>query len=220
MSNVTLKSSCPHCLRDNALLLGITEYKQTQYQHRYAVVFACGSCERLTISEFFDVSGRGYGPLYKAKSSGTVSNIPNDEYLLKASYPKPVTHSAPEHTPSKCASFFFEAQDNLSRQRYETSIMLCRKVLDIATKLLGVAENISTDNLSKRVFLLKEQGKITQEMAEWAKIIRLDGNMSAHTDEEFTEQEAKEVAHFTETFLLYSFTLPGMVEHWKVNIEG
>ncbi|OKO99360.1 hypothetical protein Xedl_03727 [Xenorhabdus eapokensis] len=83
--------------------------------------------------------------------------------------------------------------------------------LDISTKFLGVAEGIDVDNLSKRVFKLQESGKITTEMAQWAKIIRLDGNASIHSDEEFTESEARELLNFVETFLLYSFTLPEMV---------
>lgn len=215
MSSVTLKSSCPHCLRENALLLAISEYQQTIIKHKYSVAFVCRSCEHLTVAEVYDKSGFGFGPIDRAQNYCCVINIPDENYKLLDSYPKPSAYSAPENTPEKCAMFFLEAQDNLSRQRYETSVMLCRKVLDIATKTLGVSEGISIDNLSKRVSSLRDKNKITQEMAEWAKIIRLDGNTSVHSDEEFSEQEAREVAHFTETFLLYSFTLPGMVDSWK-----
>ncbi|EEH4116124.1 DUF4145 domain-containing protein [Salmonella enterica subsp. enterica] len=91
--------------------------------------------------------------------------------------------------------------------------MLCRKVLDIATSYIEPEEN--TTSLAKRLSLLKEQVKITPEMADWAKIIHLDGNASAHSDENFTEQEAREIISFTETFLLYAFTLPGMVKQWQ-----
>ncbi|WP_128575638.1 hypothetical protein [Photorhabdus temperata] len=48
-------------------------------------------------------------------------------------------------------------------------------------------------------------------MAQWASIIRLDGNTSVHSDEEFDESEARELLDFVETFLLYAFTLPTMV---------
>ncbi|EIZ2335040.1 DUF4145 domain-containing protein [Salmonella enterica] len=90
--------------------------------------------------------------------------------------------------------------------------MLCRKVMDIATSYIESGEN--STSLAKRLYLLKEQSRITPEMADWAKIIRLDGNVSAHSDENFTEQEAREIISFTETFLLYAFTLPGMVKQW------
>lgn len=179
-------------------------------EHHYSLVFKCMSCEGLTIAEVEDLSKSGKKPESRVGSCV----IPDDGlYRLCKFYPKPEIISAPEYTPDTCARFFIEAKDNLSRQRYETAVMLCRKVLDIATSHLEPDEN--TTSLAKRLSLLKEQSRITPEMADWAKIIRLDGNTSAHSDENFTEQEAREIISFTETFLLYAFTLPGMVKQWQ-----
>ncbi|HCL5313070.1 TPA: DUF4145 domain-containing protein, partial [Salmonella enterica] len=165
-----------------------------------------------TVAEVEDLTKSGKKP--ESRKGECV--IPDDEiYRLCRLYPKPVTPCAPEHTPDTCARFFIEAKDNLIRQRYETATMLCRKVLDIATKHLGLNGNVSTDNLARRISLLREQSIITPEMAEWARIIRLDGNASTHSDEVVTEQEAREIISFTETFLLYAFTLPGMVKQWQ-----
>lgn len=180
-------------------------------KHHYSLVFKCGSCEKLTIAEVEDLSKSGKKPGHRTG----MCIIPDDEdYRLCSLYPKPAIISAPEHTPDTCARCFIEAKDNLSRQRYSTSVMLCRKVLDIATRHLVLNSNVSTDNLARRISLLKEQSMITPEMAEWAGIIRLDGNASAHSGEDFTEQESREIISFTETFLLYAFTLPGMVKQW------
>nr|WP_275348127.1 DUF4145 domain-containing protein [Xenorhabdus bovienii] len=63
-------------------------------------------------------------------------------------------------------------------------------------------------------------GTLTSDMAEWAHIIRLDGNESVHTDEEFTEQKAKSILDFAEMFLMYAFTLPGMVKARRAQEEG
>lgn len=207
-----LKSSCPHCLLERAFLFGIQEYPKTA-DHHYTVIFKCRSCEKLTIAEFEDISRCNQGPIRSAARKGKIYNIPDERYHLLDLYPKPVTPYAPEHTPDACAKFFIEAKDNLARRRHETAVMLCRKVLDIATSHLEPDEN--TTSLAKRLYLLKEQSRITPEMADWAKIIRLDGNTSAHSDENFTEQEAREIISFTETFLLYAFTLPGMVKQWQ-----
>lgn len=178
-------------------------------EHHYSLVFKCRSCEGLTIAEVEDLSKSGKKP----ESRVGACVIPDDGlYGLCSLYPKPAIINAPEHTPDTCARFFIEAKDNLSRQRYETAVMLCRKVLDIATSYIEPGENAT--GLAKRLYLLKEQSRITPEMADWAKIIRLDGNTSAHSDENFTEQEAREIISFTETFLLYAFTLPGMVKQW------
>ncbi|HGA5700414.1 TPA: DUF4145 domain-containing protein [Salmonella enterica subsp. enterica serovar Birkenhead] len=208
-----LMSSCPHCLREKAFLFGVQEYSKSQERH-YTVIFKCRSCEKLTIAEFEDTSRSNQGPIRSARRNEKIYNLPNERYHLLDLYPKPVTPCAPEHTPDTCARFFIEAKDNLTRQRYETATMLCRKVLDIATKHLGLNGNVSTDNLARRISLLREQSIITSDMAEWAKIIRLDGNASIHSDEVVTEQEAREIISFTETFLLYAFTLPGMVKQW------
>lgn len=179
-------------------------------EHHYSLVFKCRSCEGLTIAEVEDLSKSGKKP--ESRTGECV--IPDDGlYRLCSLYPRPETPYAPEHTPDACAKFFIEAKDNLTRQRYETAVMLCRKALDIATSYIEPEEN--TTSLAKRLSLLKEQVKITPEMADWAKIIRLDGNASAHSDENFTEQEAREIISFTETFLLYAFTLPGMVKQWQ-----
>ncbi|KFD19677.1 hypothetical protein GTPT_1608 [Tatumella ptyseos ATCC 33301] len=59
--------------------------------------------------------------------------------------------------------------------------------------------------------MLHAQGKITEQMREWAHIVRFDANGAVHSDEEFTQQEAEEMIGFTEVFLIYSFTLPEMV---------
>ncbi|EAU9425325.1 DUF4145 domain-containing protein [Salmonella enterica] len=207
---ITLSSSCPHCLRERAFMYCVHSIKKRE-KHHYSLVFKCRSCEKLTIAEVEDLSRSGKNP---GERHGECL-IPDDgDYSLCSLYPKPAIISSPEYTPNTCARCFIEAKDNLSRQRYPTSVMLCRKVLDIATKHLVLNSNVSTDNLARRISLLKEQSMITAEMAEWARIIRLDGNASAHSDENFTEQETREIISFTETFLLYAFTLPGMVKQW------
>ncbi|HCM1919312.1 TPA: DUF4145 domain-containing protein [Salmonella enterica subsp. salamae serovar 28:r:e,n,z15] len=205
---ITLSSSCPHCLRERAFMYCIHNVKKRE-EHHYSLVFKCRSCEKLTIAEVEDLSKSGKTP----ESRAGECVIPDDgPYRLCSLYPEPAIISAPEYTPGTCARFFIEARDNLVRQRYETAVMLCRKVMDIATSYIESGEN--STSLAKRLYLLKEQSRITPEMADWAKIIRLDGNVSAHSDENFTEQEAREIISFTETFLLYAFTLPGMVKQW------
>jgi hypothetical protein len=48
-------------------------------------------------------------------------------------------------------------------------------------------------------------------MREWAHQIRELGNDAAHDEDPFTEHEAQTLQAFTELFLTYSFTLPGMI---------
>ena len=86
--------------------------------------------------------------------------------------------------------------------------MNCRKVIDIATKNLHLKDE---DKLVRRISALRETGLITQEMADWAHIVRIDTNGAVHSDEEFSKEEVDQLLKFTEVFLTYSFTLPAMV---------
>lgn len=110
--------------------------------------------------------------------------------------------------PPRAAKFFIEAKEDFSRGRYETSAMNCRKVIDIATKNLHLKDE---DKLVRRISALRETGLITQEMADWAHIVRIDTNGAVHSDEEFSKEEVDQLLKFTEVFLTYSFTLPAMV---------
>lgn len=48
-------------------------------------------------------------------------------------------------------------------------------------------------------------------MQEWAHAIRLDGNEAAHEEEPFDKETCEALKSFTELFLMYAFTLPGML---------
>jgi len=92
--------------------------------------------------------------------------------------------------------------------------MICRKTIDIATKnLLG--DESKNEKLVKRISLLHGKGLITEQMKDWAHIVRIDSNGAVHSDEEFTKEEAEEMIGFTEVFLIYAFSLPAMVASRK-----
>ncbi|WP_446469354.1 DUF4145 domain-containing protein [Xenorhabdus stockiae] len=216
MAMVSLQDvMCPHCLRENPTLECVSEFILSKKQ-LLGMTFLCRSCNGVTVTEIDpdENTVRAGGYLNRSHDFNldiTFSPKHNDYGCVKEIYPTPNIPLAPDHVPPNIASVYSEAEDNFTRGRFSTSVMLARKTLDISTKFLGVAEGIAVDNLSKRVFKLQESGKITIEMAQWAKIIRLDGNVSIHSDEEFTESEVREILNFVETFLLYSFTLPEMV---------
>lgn len=207
--------TCPHCLRENTALECMSEFMLSRKQ-LLAMVFLCRSCNGVVVAEVSpdENTVRGGGYLERAHNFNMdIHFSPNDDTygVVVDVYPQENIPLAPAHVPENIADAFLEAKDNLARARHSTSVMLSRKALDLATKHLGVAEGISINDLSKRVFQLRESGKITPEMAQWAKIIRIDGNSSVHSDEVFSEADATEIINFIETFLLYAFTLPNMV---------
>lgn len=87
--------------------------------------------------------------------------------------------------------------------------MMMRKAVDLALKEIApAAENLP---LAKRIDKAVEAGLLTKDLAQWAHEIRIFGNEAVHDPVEVSEQEATEIKDFTELFLLYVFTLPGML---------
>lgn len=209
MGLLSLNITCPHCLRENAVIEGFAE-KKIGDSYAYHSAFTCRSCNKGIIASILDSNRIGVGPYQKARSSETNIIIPGEYYRLLNVYPEMKNHTAPDSSPDRAAKFFIEAKDNFQRGRFETAVMLCRKVLDISTReILG--DDAKKEQLSQRISMLFAKGKITEQMKDWAHIVRMDSNGAIHSDEEFTEEEAFQLINFTEVFMLYAFTLPAMV---------
>ncbi|HHN8583776.1 DUF4145 domain-containing protein [Providencia rettgeri] len=214
MGMLSFDVTCPHCLRENAVLQAFGENRKSGDERCYDVAFTCRSCSGSGIAVVH--SNDSYAPLHTTSQS--TSNVvlsldaaKNRKFAISEIIPEIKSHEAPENTPERAAKFFIESKDDFQRGRYETSVMNCRKVIDISTKYL-MGESVRDINLNKRINTLFEQGKITEQMNSWAHIVRIDGNGAAHSDEEISKEEAEQILGFTEVFLMYSFTLPAMIE--------
>ncbi len=95
--------------------------------------------------------------------------------------------------------------------------MMSRKVLEIAVKTLNPS---GSGKLYKRIEQLYDLGKITDDLKDWAHIIRDDGNEAAHEEEPVSPEFADELFFFVKLFLMYTFTMPGMVQEKKGANEG
>lgn len=217
MGMLSFDKTCPHCLKDNAVLVGFGENKRDD-SCIYDVAFCCCSCNKAGIA-VIQATPAG-GPLDTAHNSYENIVIPsnNNWFEFIEMHPKPIVNSAPGETPERAAKFFIESKDDFQRGRYETCVMNCRKVIDIATKVL-MGDEAKEEKLSKRITVLASKGKITEDMKNWAHIVRIDSNGAVHSDEEFTKEEAEQILGFTEVFLMYSFTLPAMIERRRAASE-
>ncbi len=211
MGMLSFDVTCPFCLRENAVLQAFSERLRDSNLLIADVAFKCRSCQKVGVV-VVDISYYRIAPL-KNSQQGHDIIIPSNsnEYEILEVIPEIRSSSAPENTPERAAKFLIESKDDFQRGRYETSVMNCRKVIDISTKYL-MGETVKDINLNKRINTLFEQGKITEQMNSWAHIVRMDGNGAAHSDEEISEEEAEQILGFTEVFLMYSFTLPAMIE--------
>ncbi|MCK6905282.1 DUF4145 domain-containing protein [Enterobacter roggenkampii] len=206
---------CPHCKKENAVLEAFGEHHR-HATYFYDVAFFCRSCAQAGIAVVMSPR-MDLGPYKQSKQYSEVDLvIPRSEnpYELMAVYPEPAVHVAPESTPKRAADSFIESKDNLQRGKYDTSVMLCRKTIDIATRTL-LGEDSKDEKLVQRISMLHAKGLITEQMKNWAHIVRFDSNGAVHSDEEFSKEEAEELIGFTEVFLIYAFQLPAMVSSRK-----
>lgn len=217
-----LTTTCPHCAAQNSAFTSVAQVlvrRDPNGRSLWNVFFACNGCFGGLVASIWSSGWNG--------PEGLPDNvvIPGESrdgsghttrFGIHKLYPSPPSHSAPSHVPDRIAAAYIEASENLHRQKFETSQMLCRKALDLATKRL-LPESQKT--LYKRIEELKESGKITPEMAAWAHVVRDDGNGSVHDEDEATKEGAAELLAFTETFLMYAFTLPGMIQARRNDVE-
>ncbi|MCK6894623.1 MULTISPECIES: DUF4145 domain-containing protein [Enterobacter] len=206
MAMMSIDIDCPHCLKERAVMRFINQAYLKQ--RCYSLVFQCNSCFKLLVAEVETDIQNTPNDYAESQFYPVIINN-NPRFKVLSTYPSKKIISAPEATPDRAAKFFIEAKDDFARGRYETSAMNCRKVIDIATKTLHLKEE---DKLVRRISALRDTGLITQEMADWAHIVRIDTNGAVHSDEEFTADEVDQLLKFTEVFLTYSFTLPAMVK--------
>lgn len=212
-------SPCPHCLGENIafnLEAAVQKTPITSNNPRAAgpllltTFWICqkcfgGVCAEATIERL------GTGTFISSISSMSSSNCSNLDYkvLVKKWYPQPQPLEAPRLVPAPVTKAFIQGLSNLKQMMYEPSLMMMRKAVDLALKEIApAAENLP---LAKRIDKAVEAGLLTKDLAQWAHEIRIFGNEAVHDPVEVSEQEAAEIKDFTELFLMYVFTLPGML---------
>ncbi len=173
------------------------------HSKRYLVPFRCNGCGG---GLFIEVK-YNWGPT-PHNLLGMFDSDPQSYEILRA-YPEPVKLEAPEYVPNNVSSFYLQAQIALRHGSFDASSMMSRKALEVAVKTIDPG---GKGNLYQRIEKLREDGLITDSLKDWAHVIREDGNKAAHEIEPVTEDHAQELIDFCELFLMYTFTMPKMIE--------
>ena len=124
-------------------------------------------------------------------------------------WPEPEVSKAPDSIPDNVASFFLQGEESQRSKHLYAAGAMYRKALDTAT--LNIDPSLKGKNLYQRIEALADQFAITPAMRDWAHGIRTLGNDAVHEEEPFTEDQAKDLQIFTQLFLTYVYTLPGML---------
>lgn len=205
-----ISATCPHCYKENVSFKSICEHKNVNNKENFTVFFICCHCEKGLVAEI------------KASTTPTPHKYEADLatykfHKIEDLYPKPQLPEAPQYIPDNIKNFYLQAITSLRHQNYDASAMTSRKVLEVATKCINPE---FSGKLFQRIENLANSGRITPSMRDWAHNIRLDGNEAAHDEKPITPEAAKELLSFVEMFLMYSFTLPGMLEARKIKKDN
>jgi Domain of unknown function (DUF4145) len=190
---------CPHneCLTERAGFTGLHYAVIRTGEPDYIVFMQCGVCGNGVIARYFGVNFPHW-----------FSNQYNKPAELMEIWPKRDPIEAPQYLPSNVTSYYLQGLDSLKRKNFDAAGTMFRKTLDTGLKHI---DHEGKGTLEKRIDNLPAATGITPAMKEWAHHIRRLGNDAAHENDPFEDQEARDLHSFTELFLTYAFTLPGML---------
>lgn len=207
-----ITGTCPHCLSENMTFNVLTQHQHPGDPTRFTVLSVCRKCQ-LGISTLVDMLAGNAQPFHYP---GDITSK-QDWYRVIGTTPEPKTIDAPKYLPGNIHRFFLQAASNLHRQDWDAAGMMCRKVLEVSAK--NLAPESKGKSLYNRIEDLAATHQITPAMKDWAHAIRLDGNEAAHEEEPMTEADAKQLFSFTEVFLMYAYTMPGMLAERRREAE-
>lgn len=173
----------------------------------FLTAFRCGGCHRGYFAHIFKTDHKSADP---CSYSGDIDHT--NKFVIDDEYPVYQGLEMPEYLPENILNFYKQAAETHRSGLPDASAMMSRKVLEVSTKKLNPE---GSGSLFKRIEQLHDQGVITSDIKNWAHIIRDNGNNAAHEETPVTAQDALELLSFVEMFLMYTFTMPQMVNNKK-----
>ncbi len=137
-----------------------------------------------------------------------------DKFIVIDTYPKREPVLAPENTPDLVGCFYREAVTDFRAGAKNSAVLMCGKVLETVCRELSPD---FTGDLYHRIEHLADAHILPAAMKEWAHELRLVRNQAAHSLETVNPLDAKDMMSFTELFLIYIYTLPGMLAERRQN---
>lgn len=199
----TLTRNCPHCHSNGMTFSTFGEYDvpNDSGNRHFLTALRCGGCHG---GYFVKVQVTGQSPCQHNGDIDAKASI-----RIMKEYPQAKDIDTPDYLPENINNFFLQAAKSLRLGNLDAAAMMSRKVLEVSVKTL---DKDSEGNLYQRIEKLHVAGIITEDLKDWAHIIRDDGNVAAHEEEPVSPGFAEELLSFTEMFLMYTFTMPGMVK--------
>ncbi|QQV78096.1 DUF4145 domain-containing protein [Sphingomonas aliaeris] len=170
------------------------------------VIAICGVCDFPSLYRCFDFK---YSSLGVGKDlTKFETDFPGDRFAIADIWPSTGGDTPPD-LPDNVAKFFEQGTNNERAEHWDAAGAMFRKALDVGTKIID--PSFSNKNLSQRINLLRESGRLTSDLAAWAHEVRIDGNESVHGNDPETREDVVAIHQFCRAVLLYTFSMPALV---------
>ncbi len=202
--------NCPHdgCRLEKAAY--VVRYVNRPAPGVFECFSVCPGCHRAVIAVLTSDTDPDF---VNHNGNALRAHLSVEKYIV---FPVVSSVDTPEHVPLELHRFYEQAFDSLQRGNWDAAGMMFRRTLEAAVKELHPD---GKGNLYTRIENLPDEIGVTNAMKEWAHQVRDIGNEAAHEEPE-TEADAKVIYNFTNMFLRYAFTMPGMMEARKAEEEG
>lgn len=187
MTQQIIKLDCPHCQTKQVAFTFIYSHKVTETKDHD--IYACGYCNSAVIIE-------------KIKSE-------NGRYSINQIFPDGSVIEVPRYLPDNVESFFIQGVKSLPSNPDAAGAMF-RKTLEIALNDV-VPKELQDKSIYDKINDAVKHNHISDELGQWANIIRIDGNEATHDEKPFDLDQAEILRQFTELFLNQIYTLPTLV---------
>lgn len=225
---VTFQYNCPHCGTEKSGFEVRAHYENTGYSNGsiFSILAICNTCRRSIISDIpiiYNITNFR-NALLSRDSYYNLSAILEDSciYNIEFSPKNQLKTEIPENLPDSVINELNTAEDLYIQVKAKPHFIKVsgnayRATLERA--LCELAENDSRARLDKRIENLFKNGKLTEDLKNFALHIRSLSADASHTYNEFSLDELNELRLFIQLFLRYTFTLPAMLpNHSKENV--
>ena len=219
---ITFKYNCPHCGTENSGFEVRTYYENKKYRNEsiFSILATCNTCDRSMISDIKLNNGYDYGHTtiseFRAKLDSSTNYNLGEAYTgyIKFQPNNQLKAEIPENLPDRVIDELKTAEELYMQVKAKPNFIKVsgnayRTTLERA--LCELAENDSRARLDKRIENLFKNGKLTEDLKNFALHIRSLSADASRTYNEFSLDELNELRIFTQLFLRYTFTLPAMI---------
>lgn len=192
MSNLKVSIYCPHCRRHTALQFAPVEYRTDYGTYEFPAIWK---------TDYENIWWIG------------VCNYCQKPVLVKNKgeiiYPNPLPSPTDERIPENIRLDLDEAKQCNSIHAFRACAVMARR----AIQSTAIAKGATKEDLVSQINELESNGVITNDLKEWATVVRWVGNDAAHPNKDIVSQEdAEDILNLVEQFLNVIFVTPALAQ--------